>query len=178
MKQSSAAAAPPPAQPQRTVPVEDPKKPATWECPNCGTVGAFRRFEILHQEGTKAISMKSATFGVGNHGNFGVASTATTGTQRTNLASQVAPPTAAVNSLGILILAAVVVGLSALGVMGLGHDYHFAGLGLVSVAAIFVLWAWAEKKKVESQRVELGAQQEEWKRKWMCMACGFTREQP
>jgi len=157
---------------------EDPMKPATWTCENCGTVGAYRRFEILHQEGTKAVSSQSSTIAMSGRGDIGVAQTGTTGHSATTLASAVAPPQMATNQAGCLGAVAAVCGL--FGVVGLANGQDGAGFGafMLLVAAVFGFIWYTSSKGTVALNADFPARVDEWKRKYKCMACGATRILP
>jgi rubredoxin len=125
----------------------------SWTCPQCGTVGAFRTFADLHENGAPAES------------------------RLTDIARQVAPPT--VVRLGSASVKAGVIG-AAIGVLVgaaiFGYVHSVVVAGLAGLAVVGVALALSRRPRVQVGGSE-GAM-DSWRRRFMCTACGFIREVP
>jgi rubredoxin len=124
-----------------------------WSCPQCGAVGAFRSFPELYEQGAPAESRVA------------------------DVQQRVAPPV--VLRPGRASIAAGVVGalaglLVGAAVFGYVHSVVVAGLAGLAIAGA----ALAISRRPRPELVPTEGMIEEWRRKFMCTACGFVREMP
>jgi predicted RNA-binding Zn-ribbon protein involved in translation (DUF1610 family) len=130
-----------------------PDNVGSWKCPQCGTVGAFRRFDDLHEHGAPAESKVA------------------------EIALRVAPP-ASTRPGGLSIMAGVIGAMAGVlvgaAVFGYVHSVVVAGLAGLGVAAAALALSRGPRTDAALPDGALA----EWRRRFMCTACGFVREMP
>lgn len=155
---------------------ENPYQPGTWTCTKCGSVGTYRSFEMLHKEGTHAISTSTATLGAGvgsGSSAIGAATSTSNGMQQSHLAALVAPPPLKPMRTGLLVFIAFVVALL------LSLTFQSAGaFPVLFVLTIVVGALWEAQVHTKYQKHEHPKLLDAWRRKYLCTACGTSREIP
>jgi hypothetical protein len=146
-------------------------------CKACGSTDV-RRVPLVREEGTKNISSKSSTGGVGVVGGdlaFGGASTTTTGTESTQLAARLAPPekrqeisgaAAGLGCVAVIVVAVIAMTVGAGVFFGVLIAGVFAWL-IASAAGVF-----NDKDSVAWNQTEYPRLLEAWQRSVICTRCG------
>ena len=131
------------------------------QCPKCQSENT-QRLQVIYDAGTHQISTSSTSFIAGSGTDFGgggTASTSTTGTSQSNMASKAAPPSKKLIQIGGWMIAIGVFTQTT-------NNYKLIGLGLI-VGGVYLI---QQARKYNA--TEWVALRNRWENSWMCNKCG------
>lgn len=151
---------------------------STWfRCPKCRSEDV-KVLPLVAAAGTSSISLMSATIGGSTHG-MGVASSATSGMQRTTLSASVAEPQpmqpkdgmvwgfGCGGALATVFLAAI---------SGTAGSNVFTIGAVLSGGAALVASAISRREAAEWNETSYPRERERWRRSFICMRCGLVTD--
>ena len=149
------------------------------KCPHCGSFEQFQKVSVLVDSETSAIDTSTKGVGIGLSGGglgVGVGGAKTKGTQKSVLASKLAPPVKPATELKGFMFVGIIMVIFGLLLLGPNKEYKW-GTIVTILGVILIIRAPAFRRYGRDQMQKYENELDAWNRRWFCRRCGNISEE-